>query len=625
MLVLLGLPPLAARQATPDRLVAIGDIHGAGSAFRDLLRQAVLTDADGRWAGGSAHLVQTGDFTDRGRDVRAVMDLLMRLEREAPTAGGRVQVLLGNHETMNLMAETRDVTTEIFGSFAGDDAAHRRDQAYRDYVAWIEARTAALGRPVANRQSRDQWLGAHPPGFLEYMDALGPDGRYGKWLRSKPIVAQIGDTIFLHGGLDPSLGVSSVAGLNAQASEEIARFDRYRRHLIEQGIILPFSTLSEILAAVTLELQAWNVRISPGPPNPRAPPPSLRPQDVEHLEILFDLQSLGRWSIVDPDGPLWSRAFARWSQTEGRDQVSRILDRFEASRVVVGHSVTATRRISPRFDNRVFLIDTGMLRLYGGRASALEFAGAKTSAIYLDRRDALVQPTASAESWVGRHEVIEEFLRIAEIIDMSEIGIGVTKPMRATLAPGGPVRSIAWKPHTPGESYKAEIAAYELDKLLGLNMVPVTVEKRVNGAPGAAKMWVSPTQSFEQLGGTPTPPAAHVERWNLQLIRAAMFDNLIYNADLNIANWLVDSSWNLILIDHNRAFPPLGQMAHELTKIDGDLWDRMQALDEPTLQSALGEWLSDTEIRATLERRNMMERRIARLVEERGDEAVLVK
>ena len=177
MLVLLGLPPLAARQATPDRLVAIGDIHGAGSAFRDLLRQAVLTDADGRWAGGSAHLVQTGDFTDRGRDVRAVMDLLMRLEREAPTAGGRVHVLLGNHETMNLMAETRDVTSEIFGSFAGDDAAHRRDQAYRDYVAWIEARTAALGRPVANRQSRDQWLGAHPLGFLEYMDALGPDGR----------------------------------------------------------------------------------------------------------------------------------------------------------------------------------------------------------------------------------------------------------------------------------------------------------------------------------------------------------------------------------------------------------------------------------------------------------------
>ena len=204
-LVLLGLPTLASGQATPDRLLAVGDIHGAANAFRNVLEHAALIDADGRWAGGRARLVQTGDFTDRGRDVRAVMDLLMRLEREAPGAGGRAHVLLGNHEAMNLMAETRDVTPEIFASFAGDDAADRRDLAYRDYVGWIEARTEALGRPVANTQSRDRWIGAHPLGFLEYMEALGPDGPYGTWLRSKPIVAQIGDTIFLHGGLDPSL------------------------------------------------------------------------------------------------------------------------------------------------------------------------------------------------------------------------------------------------------------------------------------------------------------------------------------------------------------------------------------------------------------------------------------
>ena len=305
--------------------------------------------------------------------------------------------------------------------------------------------------------------------------------------------------------------------------------------------------------------------------------------------------------------------------------VSNLLGRYGASRVVVGHTVTPTRRIRPRFDSRVFLIDTGMLRLYGGRASALEFAGANTTAIYLDRRDSLVLPTASAKSWIGRHEVIEAYLRVAEILDLSEIGTGVTKPMRATLAPGGPVASMAWKPATPGEGYKAEVAAYELDKLLGLDMVPVTVEKRVNGTLGAAKMWVTPTQSFEQLGGRPTPPAAHAERWNLQLIRAAMFDCLIYNADLNLANWLVDPSWNLILIDHNRAFTPLRHMAHELTRIDSDLWDKMKALDGPTLQSALGEWLSDTELRAILERRDMMERTITRLVADRGEEAVFVK
>ena len=228
---------------------------------------------------------------------------------------------------------------------------------------------------------------------------------------------------------------------------------------------------------------------------------------------------------------------------------------------------------------------------------------------------------ASAKSWAGRHQEIEEYLKAAEVVEISKIGIGVTDPMRATLAHGGPVASISWKPYTSGESYKAEIAAYELDKLLGLNMVPVTVEKRINGERGAAKMWVTPTRSLRRLGG---PPSRHVRMWELQLIRAKMFDGLIYNADLNLDNWLVDPSWNLILIDHNRAFTPLRVLARELTRIDVDLWEKMKALDEPTLTSVLGEWLNDVEIRAILERRAMMERRISRLVEARGERAVMI-
>ncbi len=235
------------------------------------------------------------------------------------------------------------------------------------------------------------------------------------------------------------------------------------------------------------------------------------------------------------------------------------------------------------------------------------------------------EPAASAKNWVGRHQEIEDYLKTAEVVDMSEIGIGVTNPMRATLAPGGPIASISWKPGMRGESYKAEIAAYELDKLLGLNMVPVTVEKRVDGDLGAAKMWVTPTQSFAQLGEPPTPPTKHIGMWELQGVRAKMFDCLIYNADLNLGNWLVDPSWNLILIDHNRAFTPLRMMAHELTKIDIDLWEKMKALDEPTLRSVLGEWLDDFTIRALLERREMMERRISRLVEARGEREVFVR
>ena len=156
-------------------------------------------------------------------------------------------------------------------------------------------------------------------------------------------------------------------------------------------------------------------------------------------------------------------------------------------------------------------------------------------------------------------------------------------------------------------------------------MVPVTVEKRIEGALGAASMWVSPANNFKELGGPPTPPPYLMGKWNYQLIRAKMFDNLIYNRDPNLGNWLVDPAWNLILIDHSRAFTTRKNMVHALTRVDRELWDRMKQLDEATLTEALGEWLSGGQIRAILERRGQMEQEIQELVEERGEAAVFVR
>jgi len=196
---------------------------------------------------------------------------------------------------------------------------------------------------------------------------------------------------------------------------------------------------------------------------------------------------------------------------------------------------------------------------------------------------------------VGREAEIEECLKTAEILALEDIPIGVTSPKSANLEPGGPVDKLAWKQLPPGiyrgfyESYKAEIAAYELDKLLGLGMVPVTVERRIRNELGAAIMWLSDTQSFKDLGGVPRPPNRYIGYWTIQLIRAKMFDNLIYNRDPNEGNWLVDPAWNLMLIDHSRSFTPDADMAHDdMNRIDRYLWERMQLLDEPTLTAVLG-------------------------------------
>ena len=157
-------------------------------------------------------------------------------------------------------------------------------------------------------------------------------------------------------------------------------------------------------------------------------------------------------------------------------------------------------------------------------------------------------------------------------------------------------------------------------------MVPVTVERQIRGDFGAAIMWVSPTQSFKDLGGVPTPPTRHLGYWTIQLIRAKMFDNLIYNRDPNEGNWLVDPAWNLVLIDHSRCFTPYKEMAHEgMTRFDRDLWERMQQLDEPGLTEALGEWLGNREIRAILARRDRMGEIIDELVATHGGAAVLMR
>ena len=258
-------------------------------------------------------------------------------------------------------------------------------------------------------------------------------------------------------------------------------------------------------------------------------------------------------------------------------------------------------------------------------AAVLLFTGLPAAGGQTQPQTTAAGDPVDARTWLGRAGEIEDYLKQVEIVSLAEIPIGVMKPQRAELPPGGPVDAFVWKPIKPGtyqgfwESYKAEIAAYELDKLLNLNMVPVTVEKRVGGDLGAAVMWVAPAQSFDDLGGRPTPPREYRRQWNHQNRRAVMFDNLICNTDSNLGNWLIDPAWNIILIDHSRAFTTDTKMVHEMDRVIRELWVRMQALTEESLTAALREWLSGREIRAILERRDRMAEEIDKLVEAKGE------
>jgi hypothetical protein len=95
------------------------------------------------------------------------------------------------------------------------------------------------------------------------------------------------------------------------------------------------------------------------------------------------------WLSVKVDGPLWFRGYDQWSDEEGSAQMGKILDALKATRIVVGHTVQKGGRIRPRFGDKVFLIDTGMLSTYyaGGRASALQIQDNTTfTANYMDEQ-----------------------------------------------------------------------------------------------------------------------------------------------------------------------------------------------------------------------------------------------
>ena len=386
------MPGLAAAQ--PDRVVAIGDIHGAIGQFRTLLETVGLTDASQHWIGGRTTLVQTGDFTDRGVGVRAVLDLLMRLETEAPAAGGRVIVLLGNHETMNLLANLRDVSPGVWASFETPQSEQRREEAYAAYVALMGDRAEILGPLLPDPLSRAAWMAAHPAGFFEYMDALGPDGTYGRWLLDKSVVARVGDSILLHGGLHPTTSLDDLSELDEKARKEIKTYYEYRERLVDAGLILPFFTFQETITAVQQELDYWGELLAPrGPPASKGSV-SLSSDDRELVNMLLEMGDMGSWSVVDTDqvGPMWFRGFARWEEDEGLPQARTLTERYGVTRIIVGHSIPASRLITSRFGGRVFLIDTGMLTgHYAGRASALEIVGNQVTAVYLDRRIPLVQ------------------------------------------------------------------------------------------------------------------------------------------------------------------------------------------------------------------------------------------
>jgi Calcineurin-like phosphoesterase len=196
-----------------ERIVAIGDVHGAYDRFVEILKASGLIDGQLKWSGGAAHFVQLGDVVDRGPDSRRALDLLQQLQREAKRAGGAVHPLLGNHEVARMLGDMRFATPGEYRAFVTDRSADVRE-------SYLRTQPAAL---------REQLLRDTPLGFVELRMAFGRNGEYGKWLRTLDTVVRINGVVFLHGGLSRTTAALTCDEVNSTVRRDLgADLDKTR-------------------------------------------------------------------------------------------------------------------------------------------------------------------------------------------------------------------------------------------------------------------------------------------------------------------------------------------------------------------------------------------------------------
>lgn len=238
----------------------------------------------------------------------------------------------------------------------------------------------------------------------------------------------------------------------------------------------------------------------------------------------------------------------------------------------------------------------------------------------------------------------EAFLRASEVVSKEQLSFeqGVTEPWQLTLKQGGVVRRALWKDATGVrggylEGWRYEVAAYVVDKLIGLGMVPPTVTRVWEGRTGSCQLWIDGTALYRDQAKKPSLEAEfQSDRWKDAGYRAQFFDDLIGNEDRHQGNVLVTRDTRAVLIDHSRTFRigpsyteaiPFSEktVAPEdlMRRLPRALVERTAALDEAALREALRGLLSEAEIRAVLARRELLLRQVRRIVERLGEANVL--
>lgn len=512
-----------------NRIVAVSDIHGAYGALVTTLQKADVIDDSLAWSGGETHLVVTGDLLDRGPGSRQVMDLIMRLERESKRAGGQVHQLLGNHEVMNLIGDVRYVADAEYAAFAEDESAEEREYWYQLYRRNQPADTDEL----TIRSEFDQKA---PPGYFGHRRAFRSDGYYGKWLLEKPLMIVVNDTAFVHGGAPPYVAEHGLAGINGTLKMDLVNYVTTLSTLEDASVLSPVDRYREAPAILEEKMAGGQL-------------------DDEQVVLAQAILTLRKSPLNGPAGPTWYRGTATCNPLMEGDVLNAALDRIGANRIVFGHTPTSTRHVQQRMHGRIVEIDTGMLKAnYNGSGNALIIDEDKVSVANQNDPKALA-PIAHPRG-VGTD---------VEFIDDETLANILTN---GTIV--GSETDVAWKlvqvaafdktvfayfsPLTQVKGFIPEIAAYRLDRMLGLYMVPVTVQREFAGQQGTLQYVPLATLNESERVSTGKGGRA-ICSMSKQSAAMHIYDTLINNSARTPLSMLYGAEdFQLMLVDHRHSF-----------------------------------------------------------------------
>lgn len=591
-------PALAQTAAAPtaqvqwsgvERVIAFADVHGAYAELVQLLRETGVVDAQNRWAAGSTHVVSLGDLLDRGADSRKVMDLLRDLQGQALTAGGRLHVVLGNHEAMNLLGDLRDVHPGEYAAYADLESAAERAQQRQ---AWVAERGEAAAAAFDQR---------FPPGYFGHRAALAPGGSYGQWLLSLPVAIAVNDALFMHAGPSSALQGMSLQEVNL----------RYRTALSNYlGLAGQLEQARLLQAADSFHLRPRLARERFGRLMAAAAAASANARlDAALGDVVARFEAADDHALLSADGPNWYRGPALCREASESDVLLPLLKQFGVTRLVVGHTPTRDARAVSRFDGRVVKLDAGMNHaVYKGRAVALVLQGAQLSLRYPGEPAAT--PLLPEALTVAPRDVDDA--QVLSALSSGEITVtGPRGPNEFSVSVNHVGRSLTavFQVRDEGDA-RREVAAYRIDRQLGLGLVPATVVREVQGQTGVlqARPWRWVTQADVQRQSLRRGGWCDAER-QFQLVYA--FDTLIGNPRRTPESLLYDAdAWSVFVTAHDRAFEATNTLPAYLASrppVPGaELRRRMAVLDAQGLASLIGDLIDTRSRRAILERRDRL-------------------